>query len=342
MQNYPITIITLFIISMSPKRSIGICQSNGSICGVLIIISVAFVLLINYFALRAEAAFDDDFTGARARGMGGAFTALSDEADGHLTNPAGLSVIAGQRLTATMATLYAGLSDESSITQHLIGYSYSNSTIGAVGFAWKRLSVSGLYWENVAAIGLAKQYKFGSENKTRTFSLGATIKLLHWAVTPIMGADGNIVEDIEGRANIGFDAGIIFRPLENAPVAVAVQNINRPNIASKDSNISERLPISVKLGVAVLGEKVSWAMDLGFERTQVDVRAGLEWQLYRDILALRLGFRLENLAWGTNISLGASFKPNKSLRIDYAFLYPVGNIMDTFGCHRMSVVYFFP
>ena len=298
-------------------------------------------LFIIISASWAEAAFDDDFINARARGMGGAFTALSDEADGVLTNPAGLSRVVGQQLTATMATLYAGLSDDSSITQNLIGYAYSNPQRGAIGFAWKRLSVSKLYSENVAIIGLAKQYKFGSENKTRTFSLGTAIKLLHWAVIPIVGADGRIIEEIKGSTNIGFDAGIIFRPLENAPIAAAIQNINRPNIASKDSNISERLPVKVKLGVAVLGEKVSWAMDLGFKRTQVDIRAGFERQFYQDTFALRLGFRLENLAWGTNITLGASFKPRKSMRIDYAFLYPVGNIMDTFGCHRMSVVYNF-
>jgi len=327
MQNYPIAIVSVFLI-----------------------ISSVFPLLTDDFILQAEAAFDDDFTGARARGMGGAFTALSDEVDGILTNPAGLSQIAAQQLTATMATLYAGLSDASSITQNLVGYAYSNPKRGAMGFAWKRLSVSSLYSENIAAIGLAKQYRFGSEANTRTISLGTTIKLLHWGVTPIVGADGNIVEAIKGRTNIGFDAGIIFRPLENAPIAVAIQNINRPNIASKDSNISERLPVKVKLGVAVLGKKVSWALDLGFKRTQVDVRVGFEWHLYQDILALRLGFRLENLAWGTNITLGAGFKPRKSgdwftfvnaARIDYAFLYPVGNIIDTFGCHRMSVVYNF-
>lgn len=297
--------------------------------------------LTDGFVSRAEAAFDDDFISARARGMGGAFTAISDEADGLFTNPAGLSRLAAPQLTTTMASLYAGLSDESSITQNLVGYAYSNPQKGAIGFAWKRLSVSKLYSENVAAIGLAKQYKFGSADKTRTFSLGTTIKLLHWSVAPIVGADGSIVENIKGGTNVGFDAGIIFRPSENAPIAVALQNINRPNIASTDSNISERLPVVIKLGVAVLGEKVSWAMDLGFKRTQVDVRAGFEWKFYQDTFALRLGFRLENLAWGTNTALGASFKPSKSVRIDYAFLYPVGNIMDTFGCHRMSVVYNF-
>jgi hypothetical protein len=171
--------------------------------------------------------------------------------------------------------------------------------------------------------------------------LGATVKLLNWSVTPIIGAAGNMVEELEGRTNIGFDAGIIFRPSENAPIAVALQNINRPNIASENANISERLPVGIKLGVAVSGTQVSWAMDLGFKRTQVDVRAGFEWKLYQDTLALRLGFRLENLAWGSNITLGGSVKPQKSLRLDYAFLYPIGNITDTFGCHRMSVVYDF-
>jgi hypothetical protein len=297
-------------------------------------------MLISLFILPAESAFDE-FTSARARGMGGAFSALSDEVDGVFTNPAGLPRIDARKITATMAALYPGLSDETSITQHLIGYAHSSSKIGAIGIAWKRLSVSRLYWEDIAAIGLAKQYKFGFEDKTRALSLGMTIKLLHWAVTPTVNADGKIIEEIEGRMNIGVDAGLIFRPLENAPIAIVVQNINNPNIASKDSNIGEELPVSVRLGVAVSSKKTSWAMDLEFKQTQVDVQSGFEWRTYRDILALRLGFRLENLAWGTNISIGTGFKPKKSLQIDYAFLYPVGNIMDTFGCHRMSVVYSF-
>ncbi len=310
-----------------------------------------FIILITLtITLYANAAFDDDFTGARARGMGGAFTALADDADGLLTNPAGLSHISvkparesgiAQQLTATMATLYAGLSDGSSITQNLVGYAHSQPQKGAIGFIWKRLSVSNLYSENIFAIGLAKQYSFGVDEKMRILSVGGTIRLLHWSAIPIIGADGGIIEDIHGRTNISFDAGLIFRPTASTPIAIALHNLNRPNIASENASIREQLPISVQLGIAASGENATWAMDLVFIETQVDVRAGFEWQLYQNAFIIRMGFRLENLAWGTNVTFGASFRPNNSVRLDYAFVYPVGNVMDTFGSHRVSVVYDF-
>ena len=331
--------------SMSAKPS----RESGKNSQSVHLISIIFIITLT-ITLYANAAFDDDFTGARARGMGGAFTALADDADGLLTNPAGLSHISAkpsrelgtaQQLTATMATLYAGLSDGSSITQNLVGYAHSQPQKGAIGFIWKRLSVSNLYSENIFAIGLAKQYSFGVDEKMRILSVGGTIRLLHWSAIPIIGADGGIIEDIHGRTNIGFDAGLIFRPAASTPIAIALHNLNRPNIASENASIREQLPISVQLGIAASGENATWAMDLVFIRTQVDVRTGFEWQLYQDVFTIRMGFRLENLAWGTNVTFGASFRPNNSVRIDYAFVYPVGNVMDTFGSHRVSIVYDF-
>jgi len=300
---------------------------------------VIIVLIIASEPLNA--AFDDQFTSARARGLGGAFTAIADEVDGILVNPAGLSGIPAQQLTATGAMLYSGLSDGSKITQNLVGYVYSQPQRGAVGFTWKRLSVSKLYSENIFAIGLARQYEFGPEDRRRTFSLGAAVKLLNWSVTPIVGADGRIVEEFPDRTSIGLDAGIIFRPLPDTPVALAFQNLNRPDVASEGSDAKERLPINTRFGIAVFGARSAWATDLVFKHDQVDVRTGFEWYFYQRTLAIRIGFRLENLAWGTNITTGASFRPANNFRVDYAFVYPVGNVLETFGSHRVSVVYDF-
>ncbi len=74
---------------------------------------------------------------------------------------------------------------------------------------------------------------------------------------------------------------------------------------------------------------------------QIDLRVGAERQSYDGNFLLRVGFSLENLAWGTNFTLGAGYKPSKSLRIDYAFVYPVNTILDTLGSHRISMVYNF-
>jgi hypothetical protein len=62
---------------------------------------------------------------------------------------------------------------------------------------------------------------------------------------------------------------------------------------------------------------------------------------YQGRALLRVGFKLENLAWGTNITLGGSIRPGDAIRLDYAFVFPVGNIEATLGSHRVSVVYDF-
>ena len=300
------------------------------------------------FPARTYAAFEDGFIGARAFAMGGAFTAIGEESDGLLVNPASIanlrhqseSLQSAHQLSATMARLHIGLSDESSITQNLISYAHSRPTRGALGILWKRLNVGELYSENYLLVGLSKSYDFGAKEKRR-ISLGAAVKLLNWDTAPTIGADGAVVEDLPGRSRLALDVGMIFRPSPNIPIALSLQNLNTPNIASTNSISTENLPLQVMLGMGIVAKNSTWGMDLVFRESEVDVKVGIESQFYEESLILRGGFRLENLAWGTNLTLGGGYRPFRNLRVDYGFLFPIGGIRDTVGSHRFSVVYDF-
>ena len=119
--------------------------------------------------------------------MEGAFTAIGDESDGLLVNPASIANLSHQpesrqstqQLSTTAARLHVGLSDETSITQNLISYAYSRPTIGALGLLWKRLNVGQLYSENYLLVGLSKSYDFGADD-IRRISLGGAVKFLNW------------------------------------------------------------------------------------------------------------------------------------------------------------------
>ncbi|MCZ6679379.1 MAG: hypothetical protein O7E52_19275 [Candidatus Poribacteria bacterium] len=295
-----------------------------------------------------HAAFEDGFIGARAFAMGGAFTAIGNESDGLLVNPASISSLprrsnspeSTQQLSATMATLYVGLSDETSITQNLVSYANSHVSRGAVGLLWKRLNVSELYSENYVVVGVSKNFELGDAEK-RQISLGGAVKWLNWDTSPTIGANGTIVEDLPGRSQLGVDVGVIFRPTVNIPIALSLQNLNTPNIASTDSGVTETLPLQVTLGIGILGKLSTWGMDLVFKENQVDVKVGIEYTFDRGRLLLRGGFRLENLAWGTNLTLGGGYRASDSIRVDYGFLFPIGGIEETFGSHRFSIVYDF-
>ena len=292
------------------------------------------------------AAFRDSFLGAKSMAMGGAYTALADDVDGTLVNPAGLSVIEGQQIIATMAALYVGLSDESLISHNILGYAQKQGEIGALGIVWKHFDAGGLYSEDVFAFSLARDFRFylskKEENERKNLSLGATVNLLNWDSAPTVGADGRVVEDLPGWSGFSFDIGFIIRPSDNISVAVALQNVNRPDIVSSDlATVDERIPLGARMGVAAISEKVTWAMDIILREGQIDLRGGAERQEYDGNLLLRVGFSLENLAWGTNLALGAGYRLQDSVRIDYAFVYPVNTILDTIGSHRVSVVYDF-
>ena len=300
------------------------------------------------FPAQTYAAFEDGFIGARAFAMGGAFTAIGEESDGLLVNPASIANLkhqpesreSAQQLSATTARLHVGLSDETSISQNLISYAYSRPTRGALGILWKRLNVGELYSENYLLLGLGKSYEFGSKEKRR-ISLGGAFKLLNWDTAPTIGADGAVVEDLPGRSRLALDVGMIFRPSPNIPIALSLQNLNTPNIASADSLSAEDLPLQVMLGMGIVANNSTWGMDLVFRESEVDVKVGIESQFYEESVILRGGFRLENLAWGTNLTLGGGYRPFESLRVDYGFLFPIGGIRDTAGSHRFTVVYNF-
>lgn len=272
-------------------------------------------------------------------GMGGASSAVSTEVDAVLNNPAGLYRIESQQLFATLANIYAGLSDDSSITQNIFGYGYSKSEQISAGLLWKRMAVSNLYSENIVGLGFSKSYVFGK--KKRVLALGTAIKLLNWEVAPIVDSEGHILEELSGRTTLSFDAGIIFHPSTNTSIAFCAQNLNQPNLASENSNSSEKMPLNIKLGVGTFTQRTVWAMDLIFKNNQIDVETGLERKFLDGQIVIRGGFRLENLAYGTNITAGSSFYPKLNFRVDYAFVFPIGNVLETYGSHRVSIVYDF-
>lgn len=306
---------------------------------------LCLLLFAFFLASQSEAAFRDNFLGAKSMGMGGAYTALADDVDGALMNPAGLSMIKAQQISTTMAVLYPGLSDDSSITQNIVGYANKSSDVNSFGVIWKRFGVGNLYSENILALSYARSLSLylskGEPNRQKNFSLGGTFKYMNWDSAPTVDADGKVVEDIPGWKGVSFDIGLVIWPSANTPVALSFQNLRRPDISSSKSKIKEILPFAARMGVAAINKKTTWVMDMSLKGGQVDLKIGLERKTLNNNLLLRTGIALENLAWGMNFTVGAGYKLSNSIRIDYAYVYPINTIIDTLGSHRFSIVYNF-
>jgi len=307
---------------------------------------LVFAFLMICFVNNSGAAFRDSYLGAKSMSMGGAYTAMANDVDGILVNPAGISSsISSQQITATMALLHAGLSDDSTLTQNIVGYAYKPNNISSLGVVWKRFGAGDLYYENILGLSYARTASLyltkSKEKRRRNLSLGGTLKLMNWDSAPTIDSYGKTVEDLQGWTGIDFDIGFVIWPSENTPVAMSFQNLRSPNIASSSSKVKESLPFATRMGVAAIGKKTTWAMDLILKSGEIDLKIGIERRSHNDRLFLRTGVGLENLAWGMNFTAGAGYKPNDSMRIDYAFVYPINTILDTLGSHRISVVYNF-
>jgi len=307
-------------------------------------IFVVFLMLL-FFAKQSQSAFRDSYLGAKSMAMGGAYTALADDVDGILANPAGINAIKAQQLTATTAILHVGLSDESRLSQNIFGYAYKPRKTDSLGILWKQFSVSSLYYENIFALSYARSaslYLSKSEQKRpRNLSLGGTIKLMNWDSAPTIDSYGRTVEDLSGWTGVDFDLGFIIWTSENTPVAVSFQNIRSPNITSSSSNLKEYLSFTTKMGVAAIEKNFTWVLDLILKNGEIDLKIGAERKSHDNRLYFRAGVELANLAWGMNFTAGAGYKPSDSMRIDYAFVYPINTILDTLGSHRISIVYDF-
>ena len=292
------------------------------------------------FLSSAYAAFDDQYIGARAYGMGNALTAIANQADGILINPASISNIIGQELSATTALLHLGLTDQNSIRQDLLAYANSVPQTGAIGFLWKQFNIESLYTEHYVVIGTSKNILLNKE-KQKQIAIGSSVKLLSWNTAPTIGSNGKIIEDLPRKTKFSFDLGIIIRPSPNTPIALSIQNLNRPNIASNNSKVEENLPIVTSLGIGILSENFSGEMDLVFRQHEVNVYLGMEHQFDQGRFYLRGGLRLENLAWGTNLTSGVGYRPSNQVGIDYGLIFPIVGPQKTYGSHRVSVIYDF-
>ena len=318
----------------------------------LMLTSNKFDLIIKYFGKlhsvyyffvflsSSYAAFDDQYIGARAYGMGNALTAIANQADGILINPASISNIIGQELSATTALLHLGLTDQNSIRQDLLAYANSVPQTGAIGFLWKQFNIESLYTENYVVIGTSKNILLDKENQ-KQIAIGSSVKLLSWNTAPTIGSNGKIIEDLPRQTKFSFDLGIIIRPSPNTPIALSIQNLNRPNIASNNSKVAENLPIVTSLGIGILSENFAGEMDLVFRQHEVNVYLGIEHQFDQGRFYLRGGLRLENLAWGTNLTSGVGYRPSNQVGIDYGLIFPIVGPQKTYGSHRVSVIYDF-
>lgn len=270
--------------------------------------------------------------GARAIGMGEAYSTLADDASAIYWNPAALTQINGGAVTV-MHALYL-----ESISFDFVGYGQRIGS-GAVGAGLQYLSAGKLPETDMAgtetgsispsdmAASIGGAYRFGEDK----FAVGIAGKYIRSQVAT-------------SASTFASDAGILlpkFRLFGKRPrISLVAANIGGKLKFDTDS---EQLPMLLKAGVAC---RVTPSWDMAFEEgapkdDQPYSAVGTEYRWsfnsYIKRLSLRAGFNTRTLgevAGLTGVSLGGGIAL-KRFSIDYA-LAPIGGMGMT---HRLSLAW---
>ncbi len=290
-------------------------------------ISLALLVVMGSFLILTSSAYASDAgaflrigAGARALAMGGAFTAIADDATAAYWNPAGLTQIEKQEVSSMYTKQF-----ELNIGYSFLNYAGVFGEKNAFALSWIRLSA-----DNIPKTGLDENGRpiiidyFREEDNAVFLSAARRLKENISLGISIKTISGRIEE--VNASGFGIDLGILFN-LGNKPLKVGLVIKNIGADLKWDTGHSDTLPLTTTLGMAykTINKKVTVAMDIE-KRTNrpLKLRGGAELWLSRDI-AIRVGMNGENLTAGAGLRIG-------KLSLDYAYMsHDLGN------SHRISL-----
>jgi hypothetical protein len=298
-----------------------------------------FVLSFNAYAddkvAQAGCGFLDVGAGARACGMGEAFTVLGQDATALFYNPAGIGEIDAN------IDLCAGVTQWISDIQYLyVAIVYNADLWGKFGFSLiapdygdifgTRVTEGGSGFENTglldvsafcAGVSYAREF-------TDKFTVGLQIKYVSQHLgendfTVIEDVDTSVVTRQNEISTLSYDFGLLFYPgFKSFAFGMSVRNFS-PRVTYE--RIGFELPLTFTLGVGMdildfFGEYSDYSLNVGLEGIhprdwgeQYNIGAELS---FKDMLFLRAGYKFNAYAEGLNAGIGIGLA---GVRIDYSY-----------------------
>jgi hypothetical protein len=252
--------------------------------------------------------------GARALGMGGAFTAVADDATAAYWNPSGLVKI--ENIEATF--MYAA---NMAFDRQLNYFAYTQWLgMGGIGVSWLNAGMdeTGKYLGNENTGENAIMLSYGTE--VGSLMIGATAKVLHQDVM-----------SVESQTGFGVDLGGMFAVTDNVTAGMMVRDIG-------SQYGEDDIPINWRFGTAVRALDDGLVVALDLDKVQDDndfvIHLGAEYgmEVHPEYYTyFRVGFNsVEDEAFTTGIGIRVPY-----LQFDYTYMT---DAQEAFGTdHRISV-----
>lgn len=269
--------------------------------------------------------------GARAIGMGGAYTVGTENAAALMWNPANLALAQRFGLETGFAQF-----EESGAGEQFVGVVLPSWRWGALGLTMRHVGVGGI--EQRDAQNLVTGSLFSADETELTLGyarpMGSAVRL--GAGFKLQGSTVGQASDAGFGADLGF--AVDLAPLVGAraawlsplSLAVAVRNAIEP---------SQRLELDPVSDPRVMRFGMAWVRGIGFSTVRfgadldhsqgvtTHARLGGELEM-RELLALRAGFNQGHLAAGTSLRW-------QGLQLDYAYEQRDLGVAHHFGISKM-------
>jgi hypothetical protein len=301
-----------------------------------------------------QAAFLDGGWGARPVGMGGAFTAIADDTNAPLFNPAGISQVEWNEVSAMYARLFSGLTlysgnvqtggDEVHLDQSYLAFvSKAAPKLGSFGLSWTNFNTTHLYREDTVTLSYGVDVGEFIPDVEKALAVGLNVKYLRRSLSLDAATAGDPVFASGSSASaFTVDAGLLYKPdegpLADWRVGLAAKNLTQPDVGFRDK---DTVPLEWRLGLAYQSRQRPWlvpALDFTRRNHVTGVHGGVESWLFGDTLGLRAGGNRDEAAAG--LSYYQAVSKSFGFRLDYGFTIPF-HIEGTSGSHRVQgTVYF--
>jgi tetratricopeptide (TPR) repeat protein len=263
--------------------------------------------------------------GSRAIAMGGAFSAIGDDASALYYNPAALRLCRYPGAIANHIPLFSGFSDAS---YDFLGFVYPTISAGSIGLGLMTVGTGGIrgfdefsretgdltYRESQVILGYAIDLPwryFGD------VTAGSSVKVLNQRVGEY------------SAAGTGLDVGFVYRPKYLRSVAVGCNLQDIVGAETKLVTLTDKVDRTIMIGAGYTrpfanGSALSVALQMNApQRDKKEIRFGAEY-VFRNYVSVRLGYDSETITAGLGIGWrGFSFDYGYFSREDAGSSHPV-------------------